>query len=119
MLWLIGTLLKRALVLRCLRCGRGKQFKGWFAMNERCSYCSWHFEREEGYWTGAMAVNLVFSEVLIAAVVIPLAALQTPYLPLFAIGLPCTAALPMLFYRHSKSLWMALDFVLNPVDLWT
>jgi uncharacterized protein (DUF983 family) len=118
MFWLIMTLLKRTILLRCPRCGRGKQFKSWFTMYERCSYCSWHFEREEGYWTGAMAVNLVVAELLIAAAVIPLAAMQTPYLPLFAIGLPCTVLLPLLFFRHSRSFWMGLDFLINPVDLW-
>jgi uncharacterized protein (DUF983 family) len=118
MLWTLGILLKRALLLRCPRCGRGKLFRRWFTMYDHCSYCNWRFEREEGYWTGAIAVNLVVTELLVAAFVIPLAAMQTPLLPLFAIGIPATILLPFLFYRHSKSVWMTIDFFLNPVGLW-
>lgn len=113
----IGALLWRGLRLRCPRCGHGKLYRGVFAMHERCDYCGWVFEREEGYWTGAMAVNLVFSELLVAVFVVPLAAMQTPLVPLFAIGLPIAALLPCLFYRHSKAFWMAIDFVVNPVTM--
>lgn len=107
----------RGLFLRCPHCGKGKLFRRGFAMYEKCPVCGWRYEREEGYWTGAMAVNLVVSELIVAAVVIPLAAMQTPLLPLFAIGLPATALLPILFYRHSKSFWMGIDFILNPIPL--
>src|SRR5262244_2199554 len=103
MLRTIYTLLWRGLLLRCPRCGQGKLFERGFKMYERCSVCGWVFEREEGYWTGAMALNLVASELIVVMiVVIPLVALRVPLLPLFAIGLPLTALLPFLFYRHSK-----------------
>ena len=118
MLWILFLLLKRTTLLRCPRCGRGRLFARGFRMYELCTYCSWTFEREEGYWTGAMAMNLVGTELLVAAAVIPLAAIQVPLVPLLAIGLPCTVVLPFAFYRHSKSYWMGLDFLLNPVDLW-
>ncbi len=86
-------------------------------MYERCSYCGWSFEREEGYWTGAMAINLVVTEVVVAIGVIPPAVLQAPLLPLLTIGISATILLPILLYRHSKSFWMALDFLLHPVRL--
>lgn len=107
-------LLWRALLLRCLRCGKGKLFRRGFRMNEQCSVCGWRFEREEGYWTGAMAVNLVVTELLIAGVILPLAITGTPAAPLLIVGLPATIAMPFLFYRHSRSLWMAIDFLLHP-----
>lgn len=112
-----GRLLWNALRLRCPYCGKGKIFAHGFTMNDHCPNCGWMFEREEGYWTGAMAVNLVVSELLVAAVVIPLAAMQTPLVPLFAIGLPATALLPVILYRHSKSFWMSIDLMLNPIPL--
>lgn len=117
MLRTVTTLFTRALVLRCPRCGKGKLFERRLTMYERCSHCRWVFEREEGYWTGAMAVNLVFSELLVAGAVIPLAAMQVPYLPLFGIGLPVAALLPIIFYRHAKAFWMGIDFLINPVAL--
>jgi uncharacterized protein (DUF983 family) len=111
-------LLGRAMRLRCPRCGRGKLYSHGYTMYERCVVCGWVFEREEGYWTGAMAVNLVATEIVVAAVVIPLAALQVPALPLYGLGIPFTILLPILGYRHSKSVWMAIDFMIHPTDLW-
>jgi uncharacterized protein (DUF983 family) len=107
----------RGLRQRCPRCGVGKLFKRGFTMYERCPHCGWLYEREEGYWTGAIAVNLIVTELIVAAFVVPLAAAQVPLVPLFAIGLPATVLLPILFYRWSKSLWMTIDFMLNPTAL--
>lgn len=107
-------LLWRALLLRCPRCGKGKLYKRGFTMNETCPACGWRFEREEGYWTGAMAVNLVATELIIVAVIFPLAVTGTPAAPMLIIGLPATVLLPILGYRHSKSFWMTIDFLLHP-----
>jgi uncharacterized protein (DUF983 family) len=113
----VTTLFVRALTLRCPRCGRTKLFRRGLTMYERCSYCGWVFEREEGYWTGAMAVNLVVAELIVAAVVIPLAAIQVPLAPLLGFGVPVAALLPVIFYRHAKAFWMMFDFLINPVAL--
>lgn len=113
-LWLLFW---RGLLLRCPNCGKGKLFKRGYTMYDRCAVCGWTFYREEGYWTGAMAVNLVVTELVVAAGVIPLAAMQVPWLPLFAIGIPVTILLPFLFYRHSKSFWMSIDFIIHPSDV--
>jgi len=86
-------------------------------MYERCSYCNWLFEREEGYWTGAMGINLVVTELVVALGVVVPAALQAPLLPLLTIGVSATILLPIAFYRHSKSFWMALDFMIHPVRI--
>jgi uncharacterized protein (DUF983 family) len=106
-----------ALRLRCPYCGRGKLFSHGFTMNDHCSNCGWIFEREEGYWTGAVAVNLVVAEFLAAAGAIPLAIMQASPVLVMGIGVPLVIALPILFYRHSKSFWMAFDFMIHPVSL--
>lgn len=110
-------LLWRATTLRCPVCGKGKLYSGVFAMYERCPHCGWRFEREEGYWTGAMAVNLVVTELLIAAFVVPLEIVQVPLIPLLIFGAPVPILLPILFYRHSKSYWMAVDFGVHPAPV--
>jgi uncharacterized protein (DUF983 family) len=107
----------RALLLRCPYCGKGHLFRHGYTMNDHCSNCGWMFEREEGYWTGAIAVNLVVAEMLAAAAAIPLAIVQASPLLVMSIGIPLVIALPFLFYRHSKSFWMALDFLIHPVSL--
>jgi uncharacterized protein (DUF983 family) len=114
------TGLIRALFLRCPNCGKGKLFRRGYTMYEKCLVCGWLFEREPGYWTGAIALNLVVTELLIAIVVVPLATwlalTQQPITLLIAIGLPMPFILPFLFFRHAKSFWMSIDFWIHPVD---
>ena len=114
------TILTRGLLLRCPHCGKGKLFRRFFTMYEKCSVCDWRFEREEGYWTGAIAINLIFTELLIALVAVPfaiwLALNHQPITLLIIIGLPLPFVLPLLFFRHAKSLWMSIDFMVHPVD---
>ena len=105
-----------ALRLRCPYCGKGKLFSHGYTMFDHCSNCGWIFEREEGYWTGAIAVNLVVAEMLAAFAAIPLAIMQVSPLLVMGLGIPLVIALPFLFYWHSKSLWMALDFIIHPVS---
>lgn len=89
-------------------------------MYDRCPVCGWKYEREEGYWTGAVAINLVVTELLIAAIAIPLAVwlalTQQPVTLLIIVGIPIPFILPLLFFRHSKSLWMSVDFILHPAE---
>ncbi len=113
-------LLLSGLFLRCPYCGKGKLFRRFYSMYDRCSVCGWRYEREEGYWTGAIALNLVVTELLIAIVTVPvviwLAVSGLPIWPLVAIGLPMCFILPLLFFRHAKSFWMSLYFMIHPVD---
>src|SRR6266705_2939824 len=89
-------LLKRGLRQRCPVCGRGCVFSGWFKTYERCPVCNFAYEREPGYYSGAMAVNLVVSELLIAAIAIPLAASQSvSVVILIALGATLPFLLPL------------------------
>jgi uncharacterized protein (DUF983 family) len=113
----VFTLFWRATWLRCPRCGKAPLFRGGYTTYRRCSVCQWRFEREEGYWTGAMAINLIVAEFLIAVIVIPLAISGMPVVPLLLLALPLAILLPLLFYWHAKAYWIALDFLLHPVPL--
>lgn len=106
-----------ALRLRCPYCGKGKIFAHGFTMNDHCPNCGWMFEREEGYWTGAIAINLVVAETLAAVIAVPLAIMQVSPWLVMGVFLPLVIALPFVFYRHSNSFWMALDFIIHPVSL--
>ena len=111
--------LKRALLLRCPRCGKGKIFRRWYTAYENCSVCHLVFEREEGFYTGAVAINLVVSELLITAFAVPFsiwAALNpgVPFIPLIIALSPLPVLLPFLFFRHTKSLWIGMAYLLDP-----
>jgi uncharacterized protein (DUF983 family) len=116
---MFGLLLWRGLRLRCPRCGVGALFQHGYTMYEACGACGWVFEREEGYWTGALAINLVVTELLIFCVIFPLLILQAPVVLTLILGLGLAILTPFLFYWHSKALWMAMDFMLHPTDLVT
>src|ERR1700753_1198660 len=112
-----STLLIRGLVQRCPICGQGKLFHGVFKMNEKCPVCHFKFEREEGYFTSAMAIDLVISELIAAAIVLPLAAnLTIPALNVMLIGGPFVILLPIILYRPSRSIWIAMDHYLHPTS---
>ena len=111
----LSDLLLRGLLLRCPNCGRGKLFQGIFKMYEDCSVCGYHFEREEGYFSSSMAINIVDCDYIVAAFTIPLAANPAiPMLPILLIGAPIAVILPLLFFRHSRSFWMSMDLWLHP-----
>ena len=114
--WII---LKRALLLRCPRCGKGKIFSRRFTTYERCPACHLLYEREEGFYTGAMAMNLVASELVVTAIILPFtiwAALNpgVPFIPLVIALSPLPILFPFLFFRHTKSLWIGLAYWLDP-----
>jgi uncharacterized protein (DUF983 family) len=110
-------LLRRGLRQRCPVCGRGKIFAGFFKTYERCPVCGFVYEREPGYYTGAMAVNLVVSELLIVIIAVPLAASQVvPVIYLIILGCTIPILLPIIFYRPTKSLWMSFDHFIHPAN---
>src|SRR5512145_2096996 len=53
----IAHVFGRGLRLRCVRCGNAPLFRGLFTMHERCGACGLLFEREQGYFVGAIYVN--------------------------------------------------------------
>ena len=112
-----GLLLWRAIRLRCERCGVGRLFRRGYTMYESCPACGWAFEREEGYWTGSMAVNMVVTELLVVVGIFPPLIAQAPLPLTLTIGLSLAILTPMLFFWHSRALWMAVDFMLHPTPL--
>ena len=114
-------LLWRGLLLRCPVCGKGKVFRRWLKMYEQCPVCHFVYEREEGYFSGALALNLVVSELLLTVTVTPIAAMvglnpSIPLLPVLLLCAPLPIVVPLIFYRHCKTLWMSMDHMWHPVE---
>ena len=100
------VILWRGLLRRCPRCGERDVWTGWF-------------ERGEGYWLGAMAINLGVTEAVFGILVIAWAALTWPDVPwmwVLVVGLVVNAALPIVFYPFSKTLFLAVDLILIHAD---
>jgi uncharacterized protein (DUF983 family) len=110
-------LFARALVLRCPNCGRGRVLRNWFTLRERCSECQVWLEREEGYFVGAMAINIILGEFLpiFGAVAVIVGTWPTPPWPVLQIAIPVSMGLgPVLLFPFSRTLWLALDWTFRP-----
>ena len=106
---------RRALRLRCPRCGRAPLFRGWFTMNVVCAVCDLTFERAQGYWVGAIYVNYAVT-VTIAVTGGFLLWTRAGVDPArqLALWMPFVVAFPLWFFRYSRSLWLGLEYGLNP-----
>jgi uncharacterized protein (DUF983 family) len=105
---------------RCPRCGHGDLFLGFFALAPRCPGCGLRFEREEGYWVGAMIVSIAVTELVFGVVLVGGILLwwpDVPWGPLTVAGVAVNAVIPVVFYPWSKTIWMALDVLLHRMDI--
>ena len=103
---------------RCPQCQRGRLFPTWYAfrLNERCPVCNLRFDRGNGYFIGATALNLLIAEFIATALWLPLAVDQTvPLWIAYSVGVGASIGLPVLGWRPARSFWLAIDRFLNPV----
>jgi uncharacterized protein (DUF983 family) len=108
---------RRALARRCPYCGKGDVFRTWFAVKDRCPHCGTKYAYESGYFLGAYAINLVFTELLAVVVVIGLIAFTDfSVLQMQIIAVVVAVGLPLLFYPTALLLWIALDVAFHPPD---
>ena len=97
--------------LRCPRCLTGRMFRGTFAMNDPCPDCGLLFQREEGYFLGAM----YFSYVLGTALLLPGFFLAQHLLADWDGTLVAVLAwllyLPLVppVFRYSRALWVYFE----------
>ena len=113
-----ATLLGRALARRCPYCGAPGIFDGWWSLRDRCPRCGVAFAREEGYFLGAYALNLIVAETLALLIALYLifrtrlgdAALLWQEVVAVALAV----GLPIIFYPFSRTLWIALDLFFHP-----
>jgi uncharacterized protein (DUF983 family) len=113
-----GLLLRRGLVLHCPQCGSGHLFRWWLFMKDDCPQCDLHFERVEGHWIGAIAMNTILTLLLMLGVLVGGFAATYPDSPngallwvLLAIG----GLGPLVFHPFSRTLWSAIDLAMRPI----
>ena len=112
-----GEAIGRGLRRRCPNCGQGKVFSSFFRLNTSCSNCGFRFEREPGYWTGAIALNIAFVEVWVALLILGTVIATAPDIPwtsIWIVGLATNAVLPFLLLPYSRTLWMGLHLYFDP-----
>jgi hypothetical protein len=91
-------------------------WQSFFAMSDSCPVCGLRFEREPGYWTGAMVASYALG-VPVLVVLFLLIWLITAWdvLPaLVTADVLFVAAVPFV-WRYSRVVWLHLDWLLDPV----
>ncbi len=100
---------------RCPRCLEGPIWRGFLSMNTKCPVCGLVFEREPGYFTGAMVVSYVLAIPVLGAIVIALMTLGgLGAVPALVIGDIAYLALVPLIFRYSRVLWLHFDWSVDP-----
>ncbi len=110
-------MLGRGLRLKCPRCGVGALYGKPFHMYSNCRSCGLKFEREQGYFVGAIYVNYA-ATVLIAVPGFFVLDLWTGMTidHQLTLWVPFAVVFPILFFHHSRSLWLTMDHLFNPAE---
>ena len=80
-----------------------------------CTACGLRFERAQGYWVGAIYVNYGVTVLVALGGALALwawAGLSTARQ--LWLWLPFVVLFPLWFFRYSRSLWLALEWLFNP-----
>ena len=81
-------------------------------MTKTCGGCGLLFEREAGYWVGAMTMNTSAVVAIFLATFALGAVLWWPDVPwgsLLAVTIGINLIFPFVFYPFAKTIWVALD----------
>jgi hypothetical protein len=84
-----------------------------------CPRCGHHFEREQGYWLGAVTVNTAITFGLFIVLGFSIMALTWPEVPwngLLIVTLVFNGLFPVWFYPFSKTIFVALDLAVRPTE---
>ena len=88
-------------------------------MREHCDQCGLEFEREEGYWVGAVIVNTTVTFGTFVALFLLLVVTTWPDVPwgtVMGVSVIANGAIPVAFYPVSKTVWLALELYWHPLE---
>jgi uncharacterized protein (DUF983 family) len=116
----LGGMLATAWRCRCPRCREGALFSGWpNRVLPRCPVCGLSYFREPGYYVGGMVITYILAIVVIAVVslvvffLLPETGVLTENEKM-VIWFASAILLTVGFLRRSYSLWISLDYWIEP-----
>jgi len=110
----IVDIIFRSLRLRCPACGRASIVNAPFRIRQTCTSCGVSFNREEGFFVGAILVNVLATEgVIILAYLVTITIGHDIDLNVITVLLVLAVTFPLLFYHHSWSLWLGFDHLIE------
>jgi uncharacterized protein (DUF983 family) len=106
--------LGRGARLCCPVCGRARVFQSPFRVRHHCPACLALFQREEGFFVGAIMLNVVTTEAAVmAAAAFSLLLFNGRDALMLALLFVVALVFPVAFYHHSWSLWLAADHLIE------
>ena len=104
----------RSLTLRCPVCGESSIVQRLFHIRHHCPSCRALFKREDGFFVGAILVNVVTTELVILVIcffwlLVVGSDYETVLYGLFAVAV----LFPVAFFHHSWSLWLGFDYLVE------
>lgn len=106
--------LGRCLRLRCPDCGRASIALRPFQIRHHCPSCEALFKREDGFFVGAIAVNVVTTEAAVLfAYLLSMFLLGLDYRLVLNLLFALALLFPLAFYHHSWSVWLTLDHLVE------
>lgn len=92
-------------------------FRSFFTMHRNCPVCDLLYEREQGYFVGAIYINYAVTVLIALPGYFVLDIWAGPSLPWQLVFWSAFATFfPLLFFRHSRSFWLCLEYFFNPAE---
>ncbi len=106
-----GSWLSALFRRRCPRCRRGDIFRSGTVMNATCPACGMQFEREPGYFVGAMYFSYLLSVVFLAGMFFLIRWFMPGSSSQWAALVAVISFLPLIgmTFRYSRTLWIYYD----------
>jgi len=103
---------------RCPRCRAGKIFGSLFVMQPACPHCGLIFEREPGYFLGAMYFSYAMSAAVLGIGYFVALLLLPEWDGVLLATVVMVAYLPLVpaIFRYSRTLWIYFDRHFWPTD---
>jgi uncharacterized protein (DUF983 family) len=100
-------------------CGERRIFAGYFRLRERCPRCGLRFARLEGQWSGDIGINTIVTFSLLYLVLLGGTLVMWGHLNVVALAVAAafvTLVFPVLFVPVAKTLWVAVDLAMRPLE---
>ena len=103
------------LARKCPVCFQGDVFGSGVSMRESCPVCATRFEREQGYWMGALYIAHALAMPILSVLtllcwLLGFGSVGLSFFLAIAIFLPAAPAV----FRYSRVIWMHLDQFIDP-----
>lgn len=116
----LGPVAMRCIKLLCPACGQASIVSRPFHIKHHCNSCRSIFKREDGFFVGAILANVVTTELVILGLwFLVILIVGSNYDTVLAVLFALALLFPLVFYHHSWSLWLGLDYLIESLPKYT